>query len=269
MSARSPTLRRSSFNFELLALNQVTLSLHKNLKTNYTVTRITSSLSMPEYYDTYQSTAPARSRYQGGSNLLEIVLPILSLIVLVGVSIWGFWSQHVNARSLQKQADMQNILAALEDFYQNSDPIPGKRNYPKAKCQGKLNSVDYEYTLRRILTGQQPSIDTHTFISSQDFPQDPWGKHTTQLGGHSRNTLPNCSVTQKFPSDRQLVYPDLKTSSCLYNPRREGYRQCYLYTTSVIGDSFQLAYYDSSQSRFVIYTKFRNQPLEQTVEKIG
>jgi hypothetical protein len=193
-------------------------------------------------------------------NMLEKITISISVVVLVVISIFGFWSQNTRNRDAQREEDIAVILEAINSFYVNSNLVPSQRTYPVADCSEKLNEVDFEFTLRQYLGGLRPAYDPHTYINPDNFPNDPWGSFSVNL--NERETeLRNCpKIFNERTLTGQTVYSD-SYPSCNFDQSRSTFRKCYLYTSSNNGDSFELAYFSEAQGGFVIYSRFREEPL--------
>ncbi|MEM1312088.1 MAG: hypothetical protein AAGF07_01340 [Patescibacteria group bacterium] len=194
-------------------------------------------------------------------NLLEIIVIVVCLISLLGISWWAFSSQNAVNRDRQRLQDISQVVNGLNEFYINSNTIPSQRAYPKAICSGSLNEVDFEFTLKRHLTGQVIELDTHKYIREEDFPRDNRGVYSTTFG---EREIPYRCV-EKLNSSKDInpqtqIYND-NTLSCNFS-QASNLRKCYLYTSSTNGDLFRLGYWQESANRFVTYRKFRDEPLQ-------
>jgi type II secretory pathway pseudopilin PulG len=207
-----------------------------------------------DYNDSYQQDYEFQSK---NFNLLEITTALLVLLSLLGVLVWGFFSQSTKNRDRQREIDIQNIIKAVNSFYTNSSTIPSRKSYPIAECSERLNEADFEYTLKQYLTGAKKQIDTHQYVKPQDFPSDRWGVYSTSVQNR-RVALRDCpklfSSIQTIDSN---IYPD-GTKSCNFSSRNSGFLKCYLYTSSNSGDKYQVAYYSEDRGAFVVYSKFRD-----------
>jgi hypothetical protein len=187
---------------------------------------------------------------------IMILTPIVIALVMFGLTF------QVHARDHQKEDDLEQVIQALRLFYENSSNIEANRVYPIA-LNSRLNEVDYEYTLRRHLTGQT-KLDRHAYIPNNQFPQDPWGVYSQDFVTRpvAYNRL------DKLPfADDQIKYIE-GYPSCNFDPSQEKYSRCYLYTSSGSGESFQLAYYSEVRESFIAYSETRNNPDTATLELI-
>ena len=210
--------------------------------------------------------------YTGGSfgssyrriNILEIATVLISIIALIGVFWWGLSTQNAINRDKQRAQDISQIIAALLEFYKSSNTIPSQRAYPKATCSESLNEVDFEYGLRRALTGKSVQLDTHVYINPDDYPSDKSGVYATTF--KERKIPYRCTeklnLTAGATTDTQ-IYAD-GTKSCNFNQAQK-YTLCYLYTSSNNGDTFRVGYYKESSGSFVVYRKFRDEPIQVEV----
>jgi len=201
-------------------------------------------------------------------NLLEISLILVTILIIFCAGIWGYFSQRNKLKDRQKESDINQIILALDAFYQNSSLTPGERSYPIAVCSGKPNEVDYEYTLRQYLTGQRLQFDTHPYVLNENFPQDKQAV-TSEFLAQREVSLRDCP--QVFNTGEGLkndlpIYSDENYRSCNFDSNTRKFRRCYLYTSSASGDSFELAYYSEARRSFVIYSKFRDQDLKVSFE---
>jgi hypothetical protein len=158
-------------------------------------------------------------------------------------------------RDQQRRSDISQVQNALDNFYLNTSNIPSRRFYPVAICSGDLNEVDFESTLRNFLTGQKPEVDPHVYIKPENFPKDRWGVYSStfverKVPFRCPNILPAGSTG----------YPD-NTPSCNFSPTRR-IRQCYIYTSSNNGDTYQIGYWSEAQNKFVIYKRFRQEAIQ-------
>ncbi len=177
---------------------------------------------------------------------LMIFTPILIALVFTATTF------QVHARDNQKLADILQVVQALRLFYSNSSNVEGNRSYPIA-LDSRLNEVDYEYTLRRHLTGQT-ALDRHVYIQNENYPTDPWGIYSQSF---TQREVPYNRL-EKLPfgpgQDKYLEsYP-----SCNLRLTEEKYARCYLYTSAASGESFSLAYYSEVHKGFIVYTEARN-----------
>jgi Tfp pilus assembly protein PilE len=193
-------------------------------------------------------------------NLLEIFLVLVSILILVITFIFGYLSQNKKTTDQQKAIDINNIVIALENFYQNSSVNPSSREYPKVSCSSDLNEVDFEFSLREHLTGKRVELDTHEYIKPEDFPFDRSGKYSKTL---SNRKLPyRCSQNISKNTTDPIYSADI--SSCNFSSVNPKFSNCYIYTASSNGDTFEIGYYSVVNKNFVTYRKFRESPIERT-----
>jgi hypothetical protein len=208
---------------------------------------------------------------RGFLNFLEIGLVVLVLIALVAAIFVGFFGQTERLRDQNRKQEIEQIVWALNMFYENSSLVPSERRYPVAACSGQLNEVDYEFTLKQYLTGQKEEFDSHPYIKGlnkdTDFFRDKWGIYTDRL---DKRQIPirNCpNIFSNIQDWNGFVYPD-GSKSCQFKPSNPKYRKCYLYTSSINGISYEVAYYSEAQQAFVIYSRFRDGSVEIKTEKV-
>jgi type II secretory pathway pseudopilin PulG len=201
------------------------------------------------------------SRYERKKlNLLEKATITIALLILIGITAFGFISQSARNRDTQRAEDIRVVLQAIDSFYVNSNLVPSQRAYPIAECSEKLNEVDFEFTLRQYLGGVRVSSDPHAYILPSEFPNDPWGTYDTILNDRDLELRACPKVFNETTLAGSTIYAD-GAKSCNFNQRQNRYKQCYLYTSSNNGDSFELAYYSEAQGNFVIYSRFREEPI--------
>lgn len=189
---------------------------------------------------------------------IEFVLVILSIILLIGAVIFGYISQNAKNRDQQRFLDFsKTIIPAVQDFYKNSSATESARFYPISQCSGDLNEVDFEYSLRQNLTGELNEVDNHTYIDKGSFPKDRSGQYSTNF--KSRAVPYRCPEKLNFSTTQNntAIYAD-NYPSCSFS-KAKLLKQCYLYTTSAIGDGYQLGYFNESTNCFTLFREFRNQ----------
>jgi hypothetical protein len=191
-------------------------------------------------------------------NLLEIGTACLSIILLISVLAFGFFSQSAKNRDSQRSADIEQVLDAIISFYQNSSTVPSQRYYPIANCSSQLNEVDFEFSLRQYLTGQVIQSDPHAYILPQEFPKDSWGVYSTALSQRELRLRDCPKVFSNLTQNSTNVYEDTQIQSCNFDLRQSKYKKCYLYGSSTSGDKFELGYYNESQGVYIVYSKFRD-----------
>lgn len=195
---------------------------------------------------------PPKDSFKVTTKKVRIIEAIMILIPIVIGLIFFSLTFQVHARDNQKEDDLDQIIQALRLFYINSSNVEASRVYPIA-LNSQLNEIDFEYTLRRHLTGQT-SLDRHAYIPSNKFPTDPWGVYSKDF---TDRPVPYNRL-DKLPFGTEQVEYIEGYSSCNFNPSQEKFSRCYLYTSSGNGESFQLAYYSEVREGFVIYSEARN-----------
>lgn len=207
------------------------------------------------------------SGYSGGYtsgfkrfNGLEVGIIILTIIALIGVFTWGLLANNTMLRDQQRATHIQQVLQALDQFYVNSALQPSERAYPVSVCSSNLNEVDYEWTLKNHLTGKQVELDSHSYIDDSNFPNDPWGSYNSNFRQKAApfrctNIFPNGSATTQYIDGRE---------SCDFSSANN-IRYCYLFTSSVNGDSFQLGYWSEQNNAYIVYSRFREDALQVNV----
>lgn len=194
-------------------------------------------------------------------NGLELILIIIGVLAIVTTSIFGILNQSEINRDKQRDFHFrQNLIPALNQYYNNSGALAESRKYPIFRCSGFANEVDYELTLRNLLTGSVLEVENYPYISKDKFPIDNNGSYSKSLVDKEKlkleyrcqNLLPLGVISDKTKN----IYESFE--SCNFKVAR-GYRKCYLYTSSATGDSFTLSYYSESKKCFVIFNQLRNQ----------
>lgn len=190
-------------------------------------------------------------------NGLEIIVVLIMIIAIIVSGFMGFFAGSKENQDSQKYHDISEIIKSLDYFYANNQA------YPIRQCSEDLNPIDFEYTLRRNLTGQVAKVGTQNYIKSA-FPQDIRGDYTSAYDKYIYN-LPCPSLIQDSAAKNNQIYSD-GSSACNYNrsalkttknPNGKVELRCYLYTSSVNGDKYSLGYYSEVEQKFVIVTKFR------------
>ncbi len=200
------------------------------------------------------SNAPVKKRVNG----FEILIIAVSFILIIAVFVIGFLGQGTRNRDAQRVADINNVIRALDNFYANSSVDPSSRAYPKTNCSFDLNEVDFELTLRDHLIGRRIELDSHEYISPENFPRDNWGVYSKTL--NQRKIPYRCE--QNINTTNGFIYND-EYPSCNFTSGGENkFKKCYIYTSSNNGDTYQIGYFSEIQNNFVVYKKFRENPLE-------
>ena len=207
-------------------------------------------------YSQYQTSPRAN-----GINLFEKILLVITLIPITFSFVSGFMQQNIKNKELRKHEDIEQLIDTLDIFYANSNSNENERHYPISRCSGQLNEVDYEYTLNYNLTGRNPREDTRVYINPKDFPTDPFGVYSTKTFDR-KIPFRNCPAVSKVEKDNIYTYKSL-TKSCNFNltPDLQSLPNCYLYSTTQDGLSYQLGYYSELDKGFIIHSKFKNGPI--------
>jgi len=221
--------------------------------------QIPSGYSMPGSQPAYQSQSGrgfGRSGFfvsqRSGFSAIEWGLILIAMCIVITSFIFGFIQQDTANRDAARLSDIQQVIVALQNFYENSSLDPDERKYPVATCSARLNEVDYELNLRRALTGQQPQLDPHGYIQTQQFPRDASGEYSATNA--QRSIAYRCP--QNLPdADTDPIYDDWE--SCNFD-QSAGPRHCYLYTSTPNGDTFEIAYYSEADNGFFIFKQFRD-----------
>lgn len=185
--------------------------------------------------------------------------------IIVGLTLlsvgWQFFSGYV-AKSNElvdekKSREIAAVMQSLSEFYKDSSPFLENRYYPIAKCSNDLNEFDFEYTLRGEVTGKKPGSLTQEYIKVGDFPSDSKGSYTNDLSNNFK-----CTESLSASEQTKGKYFD-NSRHCNFNINSQ--RNCYLYTSSLIGDSYKIAYWSPYYKKFVVFSKFRDEVAHVTL----
>ena len=200
---------------------------------------------------------------QPSFNFFELGILLFSIVALIIAFIFGFIGAGASLRDSQRVFDIDQVSKSLDVFYLKSSLIPSERAYPISFCDGAINTVDYEYTLEQYLTGQQVDKETRVFIKPEDWRSDKWGSYSKTLG--ERKIPQKCQEKLGLTANNgsQKIYSDGR-GSCNYSTAQsnEDYYKCYLYGSSVNGDTYSIGYYSESAKKMVIYSRFRQDPIK-------
>jgi hypothetical protein len=200
----------------------------------------------------------------GRLRILDYLLLFISLLLIVLPFINGISYQNMDNINAQKEKDFAQLNKALTYFFESSSSIPSQRKYPISVCSGQPNEVDFEYTLRRHLTGKIKELDNFEHIKDENFVSD-------RLGFYSVNTnerkvkLRDCDQVFGVEIGNNKVY-DNGYKSCNFqkDSKDTTLRNCYLYASDNRGFQYQLAYYDEKTDKYNIFTKFREDDIKRT-----
>jgi hypothetical protein len=207
------------------------------------------------------------------------LIVITGLLLLASLFALGFFHQKDIRDDGNKVGDMAYIITALNSYYDDSSEFIESRKYPISRCSSNLNSFDFEYTLRKALTGKNIGDTTQNYIDDQNYPYDKLGKYVSKfseydgmktelIGAHipiqnCRDALPHTESGAEKNSyfDNHAI--------CTFDNRFDMLkfdfftnRNCYLYTSTSNGDSYKLAYYSSARNAYVVYSQYRNDPIK-------
>jgi type II secretory pathway pseudopilin PulG len=213
------------------------------------------------FYPSYQFSDEISTRFNG----LEIIVVLVLLISMISVTTWGFFTGTRESQDRQKQHDIQEIMVALDYFYKQN------KFYPIRQCSEDLNPIDFEFYLRQNLTGKVTSVGSENYISTS-FPRDRVGEYVLRADQYLYR-VPCPSVIAESVRSTGNIYSDGQ-NACNYNrltTTRQGIfgsyedssqirLRCYLYTSTVRGETYRLGYYSESQARFVVISKTREEP---------
>jgi len=195
-----------------------------------------------------------KSSGAGFFSIIEIAISLFTIIALASFVFFGFYRQDTINRDKARLNDINQAMLALENFYKNSSLDPDNRQYPKATCSARLNEVDFESSLRLALTGKRPDLDPHAYILPENFPRDKAGKYSLSV----TERLLDYRCPQGLSSIKtDPIYAD-KWPSCNFN-QTNGPKNCYLYTSSTNGDTYEIAYFSESDNAFFAFKRFRDQ----------
>ncbi len=225
------------------------------------------------YQNPYKDQTDYYSKYSSGYEKakkdpvitgLEAVLVLFSVLLLAGSFGFGVINSRPINQDKKKRHDINQIIAALDMYYINSDSIENKRTYPVAVCADQANEIDFEYTLRNHLSGQNQNENSHAFIPSELFPRDDWGRYSIKF--ENRQVPFDCAKEITHGANGE-VYPN-GYPSCNFSLSRKDFQKCYLYGSSVNGDSYKLVYYSEANDYLVRIDKFRDEDIKQSIIKI-
>ena len=182
--------------------------------------------------------------------IITLCLLTIATFILIGYRD----ARNVNI-DLNKSHDITNVVSALNNYYSHSSVVSNERHYPIAKCSKDLNSFDFEYTLRLELTGVE-KLGNNEIINKDNFPRDA-------RGSYSNNFPKNFQCIESLPVlDSTKSQYDDKYPVCKFDISNS--RDCYLYSSTINGDSYKIAYYSHSKQRFIVLEKFRDEPIKNS-----
>lgn len=195
-------------------------------------------------------------KYHDNPNIGNVGRVVIALLLIaLGFQFFTGWSARQNEVIDQNKANLiSGVINALNEYYRTSSDFLEQRSYPIARCSNDLNSFDYEYTLRSFLTGRQVGTTSHAYIAPNNFPTDPQGAY--------RDTIPdNFACADHLSAEERNSRKYFNgTSVCDFDINQR--RNCFLYTSSLIGDSFKLAYWSPFYSKYVVFSKFREDTMK-------
>jgi hypothetical protein len=229
---------------------------------------------MPDYYIPEYNNEPSSYRVV---NLLEIILVILVIIGLIISSILGFASKNNDNRDSRRRSEINQIVTALGFYYGNSSGIPNDRRYPVSVCSGQLNEVDYEYTLRKLITGSDPKVSNFAYINNDQFPMDMTG---VIADSKSQSRIPKRNCDKGFggfgAKDSDKIYNN-EFQSCNFSrdkvdfekanfwESKSVFQHCYLYSSDDRGFNYQLGYYSEVAGQFVVVSQDRGSAIKSSL----
>ncbi len=218
---------------------------------------------MPDYY------IQDHSQTQSGVNMLEIILVSLVIAGIVISGILGFLSKNNDNRDIRRDTQINIVIKALGLFYGDSSRIPNDRRYPISRCSGQLNEVDYEYTLKKTLTGNEPKINNFSYITEANFPIDEGGITVANVAD-SRISKRGCDKSfGGFDPKKNKIYNNEWNGCEFSREKTDEYKlqfwesknkflQCFLYSSDDRGFEYSLAYFSEADNNFVIYSQKLN-----------
>ena len=231
---------------------------------------ISQYASQPSNYNYQQPSgnygaSPYSSKSASSSPLsrFELVVIVLSILGLAGTFTWGFMTRQRLARDVQRREHIYKIVEALDSYYLNSSQTKADRRYPPSSCGTRLNSYDYEFTLRRYLTGQVVTADTHNYIGGE-YPLDPWGEYSKTLGEREIDFL----CVNILDPDSTTIYPGGWESCNFSSQEQTKYKKCYTYASDNKAERFTLSYYAEELGRFITISRYRDDPIVDEYEQI-
>jgi type II secretory pathway pseudopilin PulG len=216
-----------------------------------------------DYYDYQQSLNPEINYDR--LHFFDYLLIGVSIVAVLMAIVYGVIEQNQVNEITKKDNDISEIIKALDMYYADSSKIPSEQTYPLAVCNGRPNEIDFEYTLKYALAGENKSKSTFAYIDKKNFPIDTSGEYAFKITD-KKVKLRDCSKVFGNKKITDFIYPD-QSASCSFEKENVDpkYKNCYIYSTDTLGFEYKIGYYDQYKNYFVIYTKVRNQPLQKNI----
>jgi type II secretory pathway pseudopilin PulG len=216
-----------------------------------------------DYYDYQQSLNPEINYDR--FHFFDYVLIGISIVSVLAAIVFGVIEQNQVNEITKKDNDITEVIKALDMYYVDSNKIPSEQTYPLALCNGRPNEVDFEFTLKNALAGDDKSKNTFAYIDKKNFPIDTSGEYNTKISD-KKVKLRDCSRVFGSKKIVDYIYPN-QDMSCSFDKDNADpkYKNCYIYSTDTLGFEYKIGYYDQYKNYFVIYTKVRNQPLQKNI----
>jgi hypothetical protein len=212
------------------------------------------------YYD-YQSNLNDNYNYDR-FHFFDYLLGLISIVCIITAVYFGIIEQNQINEITKKQDDISQIVKALDLYYIDSGKIPSERKYPISVCNGKLNEVDFEYTLKNALGGKIKSRNNFAYIKGEDFPYDVSGEYANKIID-KKVKLRDCPVVFGANKNQEFIYPD-QSRSCGFESSNQNnkYHSCYLYASDNLGYQYQIGFFDQYKNTYTIYSKIRDQKVQ-------
>ena len=219
--------------------------------------------SNEDYYN-YQNSLNDNYSYDR-FHFFDYLLILISSICLICAIFFGVVEQNQNNEITKKSNDINQVVAALDLYYNDSSKVPSERKYPVAVCNGKPNEVDFEYTLKNALGGKVKSQNNFAYIKNSDFPYDTSGEYANKVVD-KKVKLRDCPKVFGTKKNQDFIYSD-QGQSCSFDAFNVNnkYRSCYIYGSDSLGFQYQIGYFDQYKNTYTIYTKTRDQQVQISI----
>lgn len=223
---------------------------------------------MPEnndYYDYQQSLNPEINYDR--LHFFDYVFIVISIIAVIAAVVYGVIEQNQVNEITKKDNDISEVIKALDLYYVDSSKIPSEQTYPLAVCSGRPNEVDFEYTLKNVLAGENKAKSTFAYIAKNNFPVDTSGEYVNRIND-KKVKLRDCAKVFGSKKIVDYIYPD-QSQSCSFDKDQidPKYKSCYIYSTDTLGFEYKIGYYDQYKNHYVIFTKNRDQPIQKNISQ--
>jgi hypothetical protein len=218
-----------------------------------------------DYYN-YQQSLNSDLEYDRLHFFDYVLLGISIVAIVMGVG-FGIVEQNQRNEITKKDNDITQVMSALDLYYADSSKIPSQQRYPVGVCNGRPNELDFEFTLKNALAGENKSISLFEYIKKSDFPIDTSGEYSKKISD-KKVKLRDCPRIFGSKKSVDYIYPD-QGNSCDFDKENIDYkyRNCYIYTTDTQGFEYKIGYFDQYKNIFVIYTKNRQELTQKNISQ--